>query len=127
MTRRKGPDFSAEAQKLKRELDAARSDLNRMKRNMASKEAQPTGAPPPEATETAADNAALRGRVVELEEARERLGRLYATQLEENRKRAQKLQHILRVVSDINSDLDRPPCSRGSPRPSSGSSGSGSS
>jgi K+-sensing histidine kinase KdpD len=55
---------------------------------------------------TAAENTALRERVAELDEARERLGRLYATQLEENRKRAHKLQHILRVVSDINSDLD---------------------
>jgi len=106
VSRRKGPDSSAENQKLKRELDAARGDLNRLKRNRASKEAETAGAPPPEATEMAADNAALRERVVELEEARERLGRLYATQLEENRKRAQKLQHILRVVSDINSDLD---------------------
>ncbi|MGH7730424.1 MAG: HD domain-containing phosphohydrolase [Candidatus Eiseniibacteriota bacterium] len=100
MSRRKGSDASAQAQKLQRELDAARNELGRLKRAVASK-ATPEAAP-----ESAADAATLREQVAELEEARERLGRLYARQLEENRKRAHKLQHILRVVSDINSDLD---------------------
>jgi signal transduction histidine kinase/response regulator RpfG family c-di-GMP phosphodiesterase len=106
VNRRKEP--SPEATKLKRELDSARSDVSRLKRT-ASKAAAAAAAaaaaqPPGGAAE--ADHAALRQRVAELEEARERLGRLYTTQLEENRKRAHKLQHILRVVSDINSDLD---------------------
>jgi len=55
---------------------------------------------------TAAETTSLRRRVSELEEARERLGRLYASQLEENRRRAERLHRILRVVSDLNSDLD---------------------
>jgi hypothetical protein len=126
MSRGKIPPPSAETLKLKRELDAAKREILRMKRAMepapdasAATAATPATATPaasvtpaapapatPVAQATGAEIDALRAKAAELEEARERLSKLYATQLEENRKRAQKLQHILRVVSDINSDLD---------------------
>ena len=90
---RKETGPSLEAIKLRRDLDVAKRELSRLRKGQAAE------AP-------AADTQALRQRVEELEETRERLSRLYFTQLDENRKRAQKLHHILRVVSDINSDLD---------------------
>lgn len=90
---RKESGPSLEALKLRRDLDAAKRELVRLRKGQAGE------AP-------AADTQALRQRIEELEETRERLSRLYFTQLDENRKRAQKLHHILRVVSDINSDLD---------------------
>jgi len=111
VSRGKLPPPSAESLKLKRELDAAKREVVRLKKSLgAGPEDRPdaraaSGTTVP-AGPSAAEFDAMRGRVTELEEARERLSRLYATQLEENRKRSQKLQHILRVVSDINSDLD---------------------
>ncbi len=93
MSRRQESGPSVEVLKLKRDLDTTRRELARLKKGLGL--VPPTG-----------DTEALRQRVAELEETRERLSRLYFTQLEENRKRAQKLHHILRVVSDINSDLD---------------------
>ncbi len=107
MSRRKDSGPSPESQKLKGELDAARRELSKLKKSLGAKGGPAAREADPDAgAAAAAENAALRERVAELDGARERLGRLYATQLEENRKRAHKLQHILRVVSDINSDLD---------------------
>ena len=48
----------------------------------------------------------LRAQVAELSSAKQRLSRLYFNQLEENRKRAQKLHLILENISRINSELD---------------------
>jgi signal transduction histidine kinase/response regulator RpfG family c-di-GMP phosphodiesterase len=93
VSRRKAPPASADVLKLKRDLDGARRELSNLKRSLGLE------AP-------ASEPGALQQQVVELEQTRERLSRLYFNQLEENRKRAQKLQHILQVVSDINSDLD---------------------
>ncbi len=93
MSHRKSPAPSAETLKLKRDLDNARRELVNLKKGLGLE--APAGEP-----------GALQKQVAELEETRERLSRLYFNQLEENRKRAHKLQHILRVVSDINSDLD---------------------
>jgi signal transduction histidine kinase/response regulator RpfG family c-di-GMP phosphodiesterase len=84
---------SAENIKLKRDLDNARRELATLKKGLGLE--APAG-----------ESGALQRQVTELEETRERLSRLYFNQLEENRKRAQKLQHILGVISDINSDLD---------------------
>ena len=126
MKSRKSDGPSAEVIRIKRDLDQARRELIRLKKSLgmdprapAPRTPFPAGAPvpvpvdpaaaaasePPPAAAAGADDV-LQKRVEELEEARERLARLYASQLEENRKRAQKLQHILRVVSDMNSDLD---------------------
>ena len=106
MSRGKPQEPSAEVIKLKRDLDAARRELQRLKKGEGARDAGAGAAAAGSGASATAEAEALRGKVAELEEARERLGRLYATQLEENRKRSHKLQHILAVVSDINSDLD---------------------
>ena len=67
------------------------------------------GAPPLHAMTDAsggADAAMLRSQIEELSSAKQRLSRLYFNQLEENRKRAQKLHLILENISRINSELD---------------------
>jgi signal transduction histidine kinase/response regulator RpfG family c-di-GMP phosphodiesterase len=98
---------SAEVLKLKSELDIARREVGKLKKALAEAGTRPPGAAAaPKAEPDAAEAGTLRARIAELEEARERLSRLYGTQLDENRRRSHKLQHILRVVSDINSDLD---------------------
>ncbi|OGF22378.1 MAG: hypothetical protein A2V63_02825, partial [Candidatus Eisenbacteria bacterium RBG_19FT_COMBO_70_11] len=48
----------------------------------------------------------LRAQVAELTQTRQRLSRLYFSQVEENRKRAQKLHEILENIGRINADLD---------------------
>jgi len=107
MSKGKKPESSAETLKLKRELDNVRGELNRLKRTMAGKgEFTPAAPAPGRPDRSSAELETSRAKIAELEEARERLSKLYATQLEENRKRSAKLQHILSVVSDINSDLD---------------------
>ncbi len=53
-----------------------------------------------------AELAALRKQVAELTETRQRLSRLYFNQVEENRKRAQKLHQILENIGEINAGLD---------------------
>ncbi|HEY6866712.1 MAG TPA: ATP-binding protein [Candidatus Eisenbacteria bacterium] len=60
-----------------------------------------------EKAETAGDEIAqLRKQVAELTETRQRLSRLYFNQVEENRKRAQKLHQILENIGEINAGLD---------------------
>src|SRR4029077_15533911 len=94
VSRKKHDGPSPETLKLKRDQDNTRRALSNLKRGQGIEETAP-GEPD-----------VLQKQVEQLEETRERLSRLYFHQLEENRRRAQKLQHILRVVSDINSDLD---------------------
>ena len=53
-----------------------------------------------------AELASLRKQVAELTETRQRLSRLYFNQVEENRKRAQKLHQILENIGEINAGLD---------------------
>ena len=60
----------------------------------------------PPATGAAEGREALERRLAELEKTKERLSKLYFTQLDENRRRAQRLHDILRVVSEINADRD---------------------
>ncbi len=50
---------------------------------------------------------ALRQQVHDLTETRQRLARLYFNQVEENRKRAQKLHEVLQHIVQINSELDQ--------------------
>jgi len=45
----------------------------------------------------------MQKQIAELEATRERLSRLYFTQVDDNRKRSEKLHHLLEVVSQINS------------------------
>jgi signal transduction histidine kinase len=55
---------------------------------------------PPEEVE------ALRRQVAELTATRQRLGRLYFSQIEENRQRGKRLHQILESIGQINSELD---------------------
>ncbi len=60
----------------------------------------------PPTTDAAAEAESLRRQVRELTETRQRLSRLYFTQVEENRKRGVKLHQILQNIVEINSELD---------------------
>jgi signal transduction histidine kinase/response regulator RpfG family c-di-GMP phosphodiesterase len=71
---------------------------------MASPEATiPNGAAGPASSDR---SDTLERQVVELNSAKQRLSRLYFNQLEENRKRAQKLHQVLENICEINSELD---------------------
>jgi signal transduction histidine kinase/response regulator RpfG family c-di-GMP phosphodiesterase len=48
----------------------------------------------------------LQQQIAELTETRQRLSKLYFSQVEENRKRGHRLHHILENIGQINSDLD---------------------
>ncbi|MBI1795499.1 MAG: GAF domain-containing protein [Candidatus Eisenbacteria bacterium] len=95
MSRKKPDAPSAEFLKLKRELDHARREIMQHKKGI-----------PSEAGAGAPGDAGLREQVTDLEQTRDRLSKLYFGQIEENRKRAQKLHHILHVIGDISRDLD---------------------
>ena len=84
---------SADEVRLRSELDRARRELVKLKRG---------GAPAAPAGELAN----LRQQVAELAETKQRLSRLYFTQVEENRKRASKLHQILENIGEINAGLD---------------------
>ncbi len=88
--RKKGPS-DAEI-KLRHDLDRARRELGQLKR-AGEVESAPGGAP-------------LTQRVAELEQAKERLSKLYFTQLDENRRRAARLHEILRALTTINADRE---------------------
>jgi len=99
--------------RLRSELDRTRRDNSRMKRE--SEPARPRKSDPDvPATNgnAAASNGApgeleaLRAQVEELSSTRQRLSKLYFSQVEENRKRAGKLHQILENICQINSHLD---------------------
>jgi hypothetical protein len=101
--------------KLKRDLDNARRELTLLKKAQGIEEekkpaatasAPPAGKRTPGSRLPAGAPATLQAQIAELERTRERLSRLYFTQVEENKKRAQKLHHILQVVGDIRRELD---------------------
>jgi len=126
---------SANEIRLRGELDRARRELMRLKKSMGA-ESEPKRpsqvmstipvkpAPPPEpepvveaAPEVAADESktpaaasatpeALAEQVRDLTKAKQRLSRLYFMQLEENRKRAEKLHQVLENIGRINAELD---------------------
>jgi signal transduction histidine kinase/response regulator RpfG family c-di-GMP phosphodiesterase len=58
------------------------------------------------APDSPAETSALRRLVGELTATRQRLSRLYFSQLEENRRRARRLHQILENIGQINSELD---------------------
>ena len=88
--------------RLKSELERARAELQQMRKG-APEEAS-RGVPP--GTRRATGDAALEARIEQLEQTRERLSKLYFNQLDENRRRASKLHEILRMVSEINTNLN---------------------
>ncbi len=111
--------------RLRSDLDRARRELEKLKKEIAaSGAAKPpapgsAGVPPPavpaaplaasaEPAGAASDDelAHLRQQISELTETRQRLSRLYFSQLEENKKRAQKLHQVLENICQINSTLD---------------------
>ncbi len=107
MNRRARPDASSEVARLRGQLDVARRKIAALQQAAAAAP-PPAAAPAPGPVPAPAgpENEALRDGIRAFDEARERMLRLYAEQLAEDRKRARDLQRILGVVSDINSDLD---------------------
>ncbi len=95
--RRKPGDSGAEEQRLRGEVDRMRRENGKLK-----KAATQPAAPQPEPV----DLERLRAEVAELTATKQRLARLYFSQVEENRKRARKLHQVLESVGVINSDLD---------------------
>ncbi len=96
---------------LRSELDRARRELQKLKKAAVTGGAAPatptTPAPTPAATPAAnAEMESLRREVEELSATRQRLSRLYFTQVEENRQRSERLHRILDDVARINSGLD---------------------
>ncbi len=130
--RNSGP--SPQELKLKSDLDSTRRELQKLKRDQASRAAEAAAALPPaipdedapaaeEATVPTAgaeaslaagegaaaplpDAAAMMRQIEELSRTRQRLSKLYFSQVEENRKRAAKLHQILENIFQINSELD---------------------
>jgi signal transduction histidine kinase len=122
--------------RLKRDLALAQREIQRIKKNGAAEAAgsarrhratleefraqqsdeaaatvpspaAPRPAGPVEAALSAdPDVAALQREVIDLTSTRQRLSRLYFSQVEENRKRAQKLHEILENISRVSSNLD---------------------
>jgi signal transduction histidine kinase/putative methionine-R-sulfoxide reductase with GAF domain len=102
---RKDAPSEAEA-RLKSELERARGQIQ-MLRKGATSDAE--GAAPRRdsaAPGEAPKAGSLEARIVHLEKTRERLSKLYFSQLDENRRRASKLHEILRMVSEINTSLN---------------------
>jgi len=85
--RRKGPS-DAEI-KLRSDLRRAHHEIDKVRKEGESQVGHP-----------------LAERVQELERIKERLSKLYFTQLDENRRRAARLHEILRVLSEINADRE---------------------
>src|SRR5262245_24588939 len=114
---------SANEIRLRGEVDRLRRELNKLKKAAAAAAAaggappapgsattatpaSPTPAPAPGPAPVADGNHdALRQKIQELETTKERLGKLYFAQLDENRRRQAELHEILRVASQINADL----------------------
>ena len=92
--------------KSRSELDQLRREVRKLKAGVSPSEASATGDPNALAAPSGDELEALRGEVADLTETRQRLSRLYFNQVDENRKRAQKLHQILENISQINSDLD---------------------
>jgi len=92
-------EVSNEELKLRSELDRLRREATRSKRDGSNGTPRAVGTGDEEL-------ASLRKQVAELTETRQRLSRLYFSQVEENRKRAQKLHQILENIVAINAGLD---------------------
>ena len=92
--------------RLRQELDQARRELKKLKGDSftgPSTSATADPLPPAQAGEGAAQ---LQQRIAELERTRERLSRLYFSQRDETRRHAGRLHEILRMISEINANLD---------------------
>lgn len=72
----------------------------------AASAADPGAGPRARASGSPGEVEALREQVAELTATRQRLGRLYFSQIEENRQRGKRLHQILESIGQINSELD---------------------
>jgi signal transduction histidine kinase len=130
MSRHTAPQGPSQSElRMKAELDKARRDVIKLKKELAAGGGAAAGAmpaPPPlspaplRADEPAVAGAAapatlaeaqaeievLRGNVAELTATRQRLSRLYFASVEENRRRAKRLHQILESIAQVNSELD---------------------
>src|SRR5262245_21529739 len=91
--RKKGPSLTEV--KLKSDLLRAQQELDKARKAGGTDESQP---------ET--PKGALEKRIADLEQTKERLSKLYFTQLDENRHRSARLHDILRALTAINADRD---------------------
>ena len=95
--------------KLRSDLERARLELKKLKSAGEKVDDAPKSDEGASAGDTATpdlERDALVAEVEELRAAKERLSRLYTGQLEENRRRAGKLHHVLTLIHEINADLD---------------------
>ena len=98
---------SQEELRLRSELDQARRELRKLKDTKDTKDtkdakdAKDAGAGPP-----ADDVAALRAQVTELDRTRQRLSKLYFGQVEEAKKRAEKVRRVLDVAARLAAESD---------------------
>jgi len=93
--RKSGP--SAAELKLRTDLDQARREVTRLRKD---------GAAPVDGPRADQSQSDLEEQVRELAQTKERLSKLYFDQLDENRKRSGRLHEILKVISQISADLD---------------------
>jgi signal transduction histidine kinase len=96
-------EVSTEELKLRGELDRLRRELAAAKPNGTNGRAH---GPERAHGDRSDEVASLSQQVTDLTETRQRLSRLYFNQVEENRKRAQKLHQILENIGEINAGLD---------------------
>jgi len=95
--------------RLRQELDQARRDLKKLKGGDAPAASAAPSAEPPPVEQPGDEVGHLQHRIAELERTRERLSRLYFSQRDETRRHAGRLHEILRMISEINANLDLSP------------------
>src|SRR6185312_2227755 len=107
MSKTKAPGISPNEIRLKAELDRVRRELSRLKKlapeiaDVAEvADLEPVLAPPPPSHVNDEAVFALIQKVEELEKTKQRLSKLYFGQLDENKKRAERLNLILRIIND---------------------------
>jgi hypothetical protein len=104
---------SAGELRMKAELDRARREIVKLKKGVAPAPAGGAPAPPGPARGEAAratagppaDPDALSRQVAELTATRQRLSQLYFSQVEENRRRGQRLHLVLESIGQMSADL----------------------
>ena len=95
--------------RLRSDLDSTRRELGKLKKREGDAEEARVAEKARVAEEASVakpDQGHLEKRVAELEQTKERLSKLYFTQLDENRQRAARLHDILYALTKINADRD---------------------
>ena len=92
--------------RLKAELERTRAEVQLLRKGAPDEAGAPPRGKGPRDAGGSGENPSLEARIAELEQTRERLSKLYFNQLDENRRRASKLHEILRMVSEINANLN---------------------